>query len=128
MASTDCIGTPVDRFLPSAECEVPSGLVFAHPLGFKHAHSLHASAPVLLFDIPLFCARSPQWIHRGTRNLRARGADRMAYASTRSDSRRHLRLRLVQREGGPIEEIHPGDVVWFSPGEKHWHGATQRRP
>jgi len=31
---------------------------------------------------------------------------------------------LVQREGGPIEAIHPGDVVWFMPGEKHWHGAT----
>ena len=30
----------------------------------------------------------------------------------------------AQREGGPIEEIHPGDVVWFSPGEKHWHGAS----
>ena len=30
----------------------------------------------------------------------------------------------VQREGGPIEEIRPGDVVWFSPGEKHWHGAS----
>lgn len=30
----------------------------------------------------------------------------------------------VQREGGPVEEIFPGDVVWFSPGEKHWHGAT----
>ena len=30
----------------------------------------------------------------------------------------------AQRESGPIEEIHPGDVVWFSPGEKHWHGAT----
>src|ERR1700761_7848972 len=30
---------------------------------------------------------------------------------------------LVQREGGPIEEIRPGDVVWFPPGEKHWHGA-----
>jgi len=30
----------------------------------------------------------------------------------------------AQREGGPIEEIHPGDVIWFSPGEKHWHGAT----
>ncbi|HTD23536.1 MAG TPA: cupin domain-containing protein [Terriglobales bacterium] len=30
----------------------------------------------------------------------------------------------AQREGGPIEEIRPGDVVWFSPGEKHWHGAT----
>lgn len=31
---------------------------------------------------------------------------------------------FAQREGGPIEEIHPGDVVWFPPGEKHWHGAT----
>jgi quercetin dioxygenase-like cupin family protein len=30
----------------------------------------------------------------------------------------------VQREGGAIEEIHPGDVVWFAPGEKHWHGAA----
>ncbi|MGX5666746.1 (R)-mandelonitrile lyase [Rhizobium daejeonense] len=33
-------------------------------------------------------------------------------------------LGLVQREGGPIEEIRPGDVVWFPPGEKHWHGAS----
>lgn len=32
----------------------------------------------------------------------------------------------AQREGGPIEEIRPGDVVWFAPGEKHWHGATPR--
>ena len=31
----------------------------------------------------------------------------------------------VQREGGPIEDIRPGDVVWFAPGEKHWHGATR---
>ena len=31
---------------------------------------------------------------------------------------------LVQRAGGPIEEIRPGDVVWFEPGEKHWHGAS----
>ena len=30
----------------------------------------------------------------------------------------------AQRWGGPIEEIRPGDVVWISPGEKHWHGAT----
>jgi len=29
----------------------------------------------------------------------------------------------VQREGGPIEEIQQGDVVWFAPNEKHWHGA-----
>ncbi|MEO5814615.1 MAG: cupin domain-containing protein [Gemmatimonadaceae bacterium] len=31
---------------------------------------------------------------------------------------------LVQREGGTIEEIRPGDAVWFPPGEKHWHGAS----
>jgi len=30
----------------------------------------------------------------------------------------------VQRDGGPIEEIRPGDVVGFAPGEKHWHGAA----
>ena len=28
------------------------------------------------------------------------------------------------RWGGPVEEIRPGDVVWFAPGEKHWHGAA----
>ena len=33
-------------------------------------------------------------------------------------------LGWVQTEGGPIEEVRPGDVVWFPPGEKHWHGAT----
>ena len=33
-------------------------------------------------------------------------------------------LGWVQCEGGPIEEIRPGDVIWFPPGEKHWHGAT----
>ncbi len=30
---------------------------------------------------------------------------------------------LAQRQGGPIETVQPGDIVWFSPGEKHWHGA-----
>lgn len=30
----------------------------------------------------------------------------------------------VQREDGPVEEIRPGDVIWFPPGVKHWHGAT----
>ena len=31
---------------------------------------------------------------------------------------------LVQRWGGPVEAIRPGDVVWIPPGEKHWHGAS----
>ena len=33
-------------------------------------------------------------------------------------------LGWAQREGGPVEEIRAGDVVWFPPGEKHWHGAS----
>ena len=33
-------------------------------------------------------------------------------------------LGLAQRWGGPIKQIRPGDVVWFPPEEKHWHGAT----
>jgi quercetin dioxygenase-like cupin family protein len=36
-------------------------------------------------------------------------------------------LGRVQREGGPIEEIQPGDVVWFEPEEKHWHGASPNK-
>jgi quercetin dioxygenase-like cupin family protein len=35
-------------------------------------------------------------------------------------------LGLVQREGGAVEEIRPGDVVWIPPGEKHWHGASPK--
>jgi quercetin dioxygenase-like cupin family protein len=35
-----------------------------------------------------------------------------------------LGLGRVQREGGPVEEIRPGDVVWIPPGERHWHGAS----
>ena len=30
----------------------------------------------------------------------------------------------AQRDGGPVEEIRPGDIIWFEPHEKHWHGAT----
>jgi len=33
-------------------------------------------------------------------------------------------LGRAQRDGGPVEEIRPGDIVWFAPGEKHWHGAA----
>jgi quercetin dioxygenase-like cupin family protein len=32
----------------------------------------------------------------------------------------------VQREGAGIEEVYPGDIVWFEPNEKHWHGATAK--
>lgn len=33
-------------------------------------------------------------------------------------------LGRVQRDGGPVEEIRAGDIVWFPPGERHWHGAA----
>ena len=33
-------------------------------------------------------------------------------------------IGTVQKAGSPIEEIRPGDVVWFEPNEKHWHGAS----
>jgi quercetin dioxygenase-like cupin family protein len=33
-------------------------------------------------------------------------------------------LGWAQREGGPVETLRPGDIVWFPPDEKHWHGAT----
>jgi quercetin dioxygenase-like cupin family protein len=34
-------------------------------------------------------------------------------------------LGWAQCDGGPVEELRPGDVVWFAPDEKHWHGATR---
>jgi quercetin dioxygenase-like cupin family protein len=34
---------------------------------------------------------------------------------------------LVQRDGGPVVEVRPGDRVYFEPGESHWHGATPTR-
>lgn len=34
----------------------------------------------------------------------------------------------AQREGGPVEQIRPGDAVWFAPNEKHWHGAADDAP
>jgi quercetin dioxygenase-like cupin family protein len=37
-------------------------------------------------------------------------------------------LGWAQLEGGPVEEIRPGDVVWIDPGKKHWHGATPTTP
>jgi quercetin dioxygenase-like cupin family protein len=36
-------------------------------------------------------------------------------------------IGLVQREGGPVEEVRPGDRVYVEPGENHWHGATPKR-
>jgi quercetin dioxygenase-like cupin family protein len=47
----------------------------------------------------------------------------MAHASIGPDPDRYGCGR-AQRWGGPIEEIRPGDMGWFAPDEKHWHGAT----
>ena len=46
---------------------------------------------------------------------------------TSSGSRRARSIGTARtrrcRQGGAVEEIRPGDIVWFAPGEKHWHGA-----
>ena len=73
---------------------------------------------------PLFQAPDPARGPGRQRDIRTGCADGMAYPSAWTDAHRHSRLGWVQREGGPVEEIRPGDVVWFAPGEKHWHGAT----
>ncbi len=48
----------------------------------------------------------------------------MAHASAGADFDCDGWMRPGAALGGAIEEIRPGDVVWFPPGEKHWHGAT----
>ena len=48
----------------------------------------------------------------------------MAHSPAGADSDRDVWVRRAQLWGGPIEGIRPGDLIWFSPGEKHWHGAA----
>ena len=62
------------------------------------------------------------------RHLRAGRPHRMAHASARPDIDRHLRLRLGAAWGGPVEEIRPGDVVWFRPARSIGMARRQRRP
>src|SRR5882724_4610401 len=73
---------------------------------------------------PLFEAPEP---------ARVRGASVMFESGARTAWHTHPLVQMLivtsglgwaQRWGGPIEEIRPGDVVWFAPNEKHWHGAT----
>jgi quercetin dioxygenase-like cupin family protein len=73
---------------------------------------------------PLFQAPDPALVSgasvtfepaRGQRGIRIRSARLSLFTAG---------YGRAQRWGGPIEEIRPGDVVWISPGEKHWHGAT----
>ena len=80
-----------------------TGTVRIDPL-FAAAEPSRISAGVVTFEP---CARSAWHTHPlGQRLIVTAGCGR------------------VQRWGGPIEEIRPGDVIWFPPGEKHWHGAT----
>jgi hypothetical protein len=68
-------------------------------------------------------ARSRTRLWRGC-HVRTRCADGVAHTPARTDARRDGRFGRVQRWDGPVEEIRPGEVVWFPPGEKHWHGAS----
>ena len=70
---------------------------------------------------------------KGTKEARVSGATVTFEPGARTAWHTHpLGQTLIVASGlgwaqcwdGPIEEIRPGDVIWFSPGEKHWHGAT----
>ena len=73
---------------------------------------------------PLFQAPAPEPGRRRQRHVRARGRGAWHTHPLGQTLIVTSGLGWVQREGGPIEEIRPGDVVWFPPGLKHWHGAT----
>ncbi len=73
---------------------------------------------------PLFQAPQPSKRYGRQRHVRARCSHGLAYSSTRPNVNRNLWPGTGQCWEGPIEEIRPGDFVWFPPGEKHWHGAT----
>ncbi len=73
---------------------------------------------------PLFPANRSGAGGRQCGHVRAGRAHGLAYAPARSGPHRHSGCGRAQREGGPIEDIRPGDVVVFAPGEKHWHGAA----
>ena len=62
---------------------------------------------------PLFQAPDPALVSGASVTFEPGARDRLAYAPARSNADRDGRLRLGQREGGPVEEIRPGDVVWF---------------
>ena len=57
-------------------------------------------------------------------DVRAGRTDGVAHASAGSDADCDGGSGWAQRKAVLREDIHPGDVVWFAPGEKHWHGAT----
>ena len=73
---------------------------------------------------PLFTAADTGPVAGRQRHLRAGRADGLAHASARPDLIVTSGAGRAERWGGPIEELRPGDVVWFAPGEKHWHGAA----
>jgi quercetin dioxygenase-like cupin family protein len=73
---------------------------------------------------PLFQAPDPAFVQGASVTFEPGARNCMAHASSRSDLDRNRRLPTCPALGGPVEEIRPGDVIWFLPGEKHWHGAA----
>jgi quercetin dioxygenase-like cupin family protein len=72
---------------------------------------------------PLFQAPDPTLVGAASVIFEP-GARTAWHASARPDVDHHIRVRLGSARGRAIEEVLPGDVVWFPPGLKHWHRAT----
>ncbi len=84
-------------------------------IGMVHRHGSDRSA--IRRERQCSCCRK-----RG--DVRARRAHCLAHAPVGSTLIITFGRGWVQREGRPVEEVRPGDVVWFEAGEKHWHGAS----
>jgi hypothetical protein len=76
---------------------------------------------------PIAAPSPPSQDRRSQRPLHPGCPHGVAHPSARSDDLRHRGHRPLPARGGPVEEIRPGDRVFFEPGENHWHGAAPDR-
>jgi quercetin dioxygenase-like cupin family protein len=75
---------------------------------------------------PLFTTPDPAFVTGASVTFEPGSTYCLAYAPARPGPDCTAGAGWAQREGGPVEQIYPGDIVWFEPNEKHWHGATPK--
>ncbi len=73
---------------------------------------------------PMFEAPEPARVRGASVTSEAGARTGLAHPSAGTDPDHHRRDGSRADQGGPIEEVHPGDVIWFPPNDKHWQGAS----